>query len=141
MCGALRVLSAGSYGGAPEIKIKINGNGNVNGKRHLRGSAVGLRYAPDALFAATRRAGLVCLFRWPGRDRERRFRRREMRREIMALAESARQSRHSQECRGKSGLHRARCQVTPGRREPTESATESKPPNGLRMRGKGEMVR
>ena len=33
-------------------------------------------------------------------------------------------------CRGKSGLHRARCQVTPGRREPTESATESRPPNG-----------
>ena len=30
--------------------------------------------------------------------------------------------------RGKSGLHRARCQVTPGGREPTESATESKPP-------------
>ena len=29
---------------------------------------------------------------------------------------------------GKSGLHRARCQVTPGGREPTESATESKPP-------------
>ncbi len=27
-------------------------------------------------------------------------------------------------CRGKSGLHRARCQVMPGRREPTESATE-----------------
>src|ERR1700721_2625875 len=25
---------------------------------------------------------------------------------------------------GKSGLRRARCQVTPGRREPTESATE-----------------
>src|SRR5271168_3149515 len=25
---------------------------------------------------------------------------------------------------GKSGLHRARCQVTPGGREPTESATE-----------------
>src|SRR5690606_26514542 len=32
--------------------------------------------------------------------------------------------------RGKSGLHRAGCQVTPGRREPTESATESRPPNG-----------
>src|SRR3546814_8882620 len=48
----------------------------------------------------------------------------------MALAESARQSRHQKGCRGKSGLHRARCQVTPGRREPTESATESKPPNG-----------
>ena len=29
---------------------------------------------------------------------------------------------------GKSGLHRAGCQVTPGRREPTTSATESKPP-------------
>ena len=30
--------------------------------------------------------------------------------------------------RGKSGLHRAGRQVTPGRREPTESATESVPP-------------
>ena len=39
-------------------------------------------------------------------------------------AEPARQSRHRKRCRGKSGLHRARCQVTPGRREPTESATE-----------------
>ena len=29
---------------------------------------------------------------------------------------------------GKSGLHRAGCQVTPGGREPTESATERKPP-------------
>jgi hypothetical protein len=29
---------------------------------------------------------------------------------------------------GKSGLHRAECQVTPGGREPTESATESVPP-------------
>jgi len=26
---------------------------------------------------------------------------------------------------GKSGLHRAECQVMPGRREPTESATEN----------------
>jgi len=33
---------------------------------------------------------------------------------------------------GKSGLRRARCQVTPGRREPTESATESIPPKCLR---------
>src|SRR5690606_9079968 len=37
------------YGGAPEIKI------NGNGKRHLRGSAVGRGYAPDALFAPRRR--------------------------------------------------------------------------------------
>ena len=29
---------------------------------------------------------------------------------------------------GKSGLHRAECQVTPGRREPTASATENIPP-------------
>src|SRR5688572_32050425 len=29
---------------------------------------------------------------------------------------------------GKSELHRAGCRVTPGRREATESATESKPP-------------
>jgi len=31
--------------------------------------------------------------------------------------------------RGKSGLHRAECQVTPGRREPTESATEKRQPD------------
>ncbi len=30
--------------------------------------------------------------------------------------------------RGKSGLHRVKCQVMPGRREPTESATENIPP-------------
>jgi len=30
--------------------------------------------------------------------------------------------------RGKSGLHRARYQITSGRREPTESAAENKPP-------------
>ena len=44
--------------------------------------------------------------------------------------------------RGKSGLHRAKCQVTPGRRESMESATENIPPileqSGA---GKGEMVR
>ena len=33
--------------------------------------------------------------------------------------------------RGKSELHRARCQVIPGRREPTESATENIPPHLL----------
>ena len=38
---------------------------------------------------------------------------------------------------GKSGLYWAGCQVTPGRREPTESATENIPP----LVGKGEMVR
>ena len=49
-------------------------------------------------------------------------------------------------CRGKSGLHRVGCQVTPGhvRRElrVTDSATENKPPRcALRcFRGKGEMV-
>ncbi|ALD15053.1 hypothetical protein IX46_00460 [Buchnera aphidicola (Aphis glycines)] len=31
--------------------------------------------------------------------------------------------------RGKSGLHRARCQVTPGKCELMTSATEKKPPN------------
>ena len=40
--------------------------------------------------------------------------------------------------RGKSGLHSAGRQVTPGRRESTESATESIQP---RFFGKGEMVR
>ena len=39
--------------------------------------------------------------------------------------------------RGKSGLHRAGRQVTPGRREPTDSATENIPP----FYGKGEKVR
>ena len=44
--------------------------------------------------------------------------------------------------RGKSGLHWARCQVTPGRREPTESATENKPPvYASAQMGKGEKVR
>ncbi len=45
----------------------------------------------------------------------------------------------------KSGLHRARCQVTPGRREPTESAAESRPPSlwfrAIEIGGKGERVR
>ena len=31
--------------------------------------------------------------------------------------------------RGKSGLQRAECQVTPGGYEPTASATENKPPS------------
>jgi len=31
--------------------------------------------------------------------------------------------------RGKSGLHRVRCQLTAGKREFTESATENRPPN------------
>src|SRR5690606_24557681 len=34
---------------------------------------------------------------------------------------------------GKSGLHWAGCQVTPGGREPTESATENKPPKHREM--------
>ena len=42
--------------------------------------------------------------------------------------ESAGQSRRTQVHRGKSGLHRAECQVTPGQRELTASATESRPP-------------
>ncbi len=42
--------------------------------------------------------------------------------------------------RGKSGLRRVRCQVTPGGREPTESATENIPPR-IPILGKGEMVR
>ena len=41
---------------------------------------------------------------------------------------------------GKSGLHRAECQVTPGGREPTESATESRPPK-LKVHCKPEPVR
>src|SRR5690242_7531689 len=50
--------------------------------------------------------------------------------------------------RGKSGLHWARCQTTPGRREAsaeptTDSATESTPPTAFEetlTTGKGEMV-
>jgi len=41
---------------------------------------------------------------------------------------------------GKSGLRRVKCQVTPGGREPTESAAENKPPKQLAA-GKVEMVR
>tara|TARA_X000000368_G_scaffold411922_1_gene397505 strand:- start:9784 stop:9930 length:147 start_codon:yes stop_codon:yes gene_type:complete len=39
--------------------------------------------------------------------------------------------------RGKSGLQRAKCQLTTGGREPTASATENIPP----FYGKGEKVR
>lgn len=39
--------------------------------------------------------------------------------------------------RGKSELHRVDCQVTPGRREATDRATEKIPPQ---FWGKGEMV-
>ena len=39
---------------------------------------------------------------------------------------------------GKSGLHRTGRQVTPGGREPTESAAENRPPL---TGGKGEKVR
>ena len=38
---------------------------------------------------------------------------------------------------GKSGLGGSRCQVTPGGREPTESATESKPPKRRQRRWQG----
>jgi hypothetical protein len=43
--------------------------------------------------------------------------------------------------RGKSGLHRTGRQVTPGRRESTESATENTPPKFAVRTGKGEKVR
>ena len=42
---------------------------------------------------------------------------------------------------GKSGLRRAERRVTPGRREATESATESKPPMARKRTGKVERVR
>lgn len=41
---------------------------------------------------------------------------------------------------GKSGLRRVKCQVTPGGREPTESAAENIPPKQFTA-GKVEMVR
>ena len=59
---------------------------------------------------------------------------------LLLLTELVRQSLFSLSKGGKSGLHRAECQVTPGRREPTESATENIPPCFARS-GKGEMVR
>ena len=45
--------------------------------------------------------------------------------------------------RGKSGLRRAGCQITSGRRELTESATENIPPSICltAIQGKGEKVR
>jgi len=51
--------------------------------------------------------------------------------------ESARQPLPPAGGGGKSGLHRAGCQVTPGRREPTESAAESRPPFFGMVRVKG----
>ena len=49
-----------------------------------------------------------------------------MKKLIFSFWELARQSLPKR--RGKSGLHRVECQVTPGRRKPTESATENIPP-------------
>ena len=56
--------------------------------------------------------------------------------------ESAKQSLLFSNDGGKSGLQRVECQVTPGGREPTESATENIPPASISIVvGKGEMVR
>ena len=57
------------------------------------------------------------------------------------MSESVRQSLAGLCVRGKSGLHRTRRQVTPGGREPTESATESIPPHifcVVRVKGCGK---
>ena len=63
----------------------------------------------------------------------------------VGMRDNTRGSRSGNRCRvsgrGKSGLHRARCQVMPGRREPTESATENRPPMVRKDTGKGETVR
>ena len=56
---------------------------------------------------------------------------------VYSLPESARQPLPPVGGGGKSGLHRAGCQVTPGRREPTESAAESRPPFFGMVRVKG----
>jgi hypothetical protein len=45
-------------------------------------------------------------------------------------------TRQSQNTRGKSGLPRERSQVTPGRREPKESASENIPLRKTRVRVK-----
>jgi len=61
---------------------------------------------------------------------------------VYCAPESARQPLPPMGGGGKSGLHRAGCQVTPGRREPMESAAESRPPMGpTGATGKGEKVR
>ena len=62
----------------------------------------------------------------------------------MILCESGLDNRYSQRVlvyRGKSGLRRVECQVTPGKRELMESATENRPPMILLNTGKGEKVR
>jgi hypothetical protein len=45
------------------------------------------------------------------------------------------------QARGKSGLHRAVSQVTPGRGNPTESATENRPPMASSWQHMGAQVR
>ena len=70
--------------------------------------------------------------------------------EMVASRSGGRVSRPSTwrpSARGTSGLHRARCWITPSRGDPQESATENRPPmagpapwRGLRT-GKGETVR
>ena len=62
---------------------------------------------------------------------------------VSYFMKSTRQSLPSYEGRGKSGLHRAECRLTTGRREAMESATESLTADGPYIwgSGKGEMVR
>lgn len=43
-----------------------------------------------------------------------------------------------EQSRGTSGHHRAGCQLTAGRGNATESATEKRPPMGRKATGKGE---
>jgi len=64
---------------------------------------------------------------------------------IGCVGELARQPLSNLFGRGKSGLRRAECQVTPGGCEPTESAAERRPPKSIGRKtgvtGKGERVR
>ena len=63
---------------------------------------------------------------------------------ILTFRESAEQSPYFYGYGGKSGLRRVGCQVIPGGREPTASATENippLPPNIQWVDGKGEKVR
>ena len=68
--------------------------------------------------------GGACL----GGARPRRLRRGAGRRKLAGRESAGQSLRRAWRRGGKSGLHRAGCQVTPGGREPTESATENIPP-------------
>ena len=105
-------------GGAPQQR----GEGGADGHGGALDRVLDVLLAELPLKQAARLAAQISAVR--DNEAYKRALRSSKERSVWCAPESARQSLCAQAHGGKSGLHRARCQVTPGGREPTESATE-----------------